>query len=201
MRTSGHATSPVLFGRPRAGPRPFASRCIERRPSNARGWSAERRLVFESPPCGGGVPCDRHARHPALHLRRFVSLDPLFLLSVSSPCGSTRIREAFASVHLSHVQPLKAAPRSGGGRAPRASRKRGANPPAGAARPTRVSPSRLRTALDRGESPPRRPGCSTFRIASRKAPLLSRRKEYRQTRKGPSSLFLSFIPHPFVAWG
>ncbi len=144
----------------------FASRGS---PRKARGWSAERRFIFESPPCGGRVPCDRHARHPALHLRRFVSLDPNFRFGSDRTFWvQSSIREAFAFLHPNAVQPLKAAPRSRSGRAPRASRKRGANPPAGAARPE-VS-LRLRAVLLRGESPPRRPGCSTFRIASRSAP-------------------------------
>ena len=128
-------------------------------PLESEGMERRTALVFGVPPFGR-----LRVLRNALAIRRSTCGDfcPWTRTSVPRvirPCGPTRIREAFASLHPDAVQPLKAAPRSRSGRAPRASRGRGANPPAGAARP-KLSP-RLRAAVVRGESPPRRPGCST----------------------------------------
>jgi hypothetical protein len=126
----------------------FASRQHERLPSK-RGDGAPRwRLSCSSPPCGGGAFCEN-----ALAIRRSTCgvLCPWTRSSVSGVTKPFRIRpcirRAFALVHPDPVQPLKAAPRSRSGRAPRASRRRGANPPAGAARPSGVSAVRLRSLI------------------------------------------------------
>jgi hypothetical protein len=151
---SERASSPVFFGRPRAGPLPRVPL------AKVRGWSAERRILGKSPPCGGarlstrspsGAPVcgdlcpwtrasGRRSRRRALH-----PLPP---------------RQAFASLRLLLVQPLKAAPRSGCGRAPKASRAEGCESPRGRrARPNRVSP--LRPPGRRHISGAVLPGCST----------------------------------------
>ena len=86
-------------------------------PSKARGWSAERRILV-----GHRLAAERalrkRARHPALHLRRFLSPEPYF--RVGADAFAPLIRPAFASLQPHRVQPFKAAPLSGGGRGPEA---------------------------------------------------------------------------------
>lgn len=45
---------------------------------NARGWSAAWRTFRKTACDGGRAPCDRRARHAALHVRRFLSPGPRF---------------------------------------------------------------------------------------------------------------------------
>ncbi len=74
-------------------------------------------------------PCDRGKAPPGAPLAAFLSSDPFFRAgSDRSLAARSRIRRGFARLHPSHVQPLKAAPHSGGGRGPKASRARGYEP-------------------------------------------------------------------------
>jgi len=120
-----------------------------------REWSAARRPNVA--PCGAGPPCDRRGlRAAALHGGDFCSRGRA---SGGRSTGAPRVRghdlrQAFARLHRTPVQPSKAEPRSGPGRLPATSRVQGyephpqaPHPPPTAMTPHDSAPGRSRTEM------------------------------------------------------
>jgi hypothetical protein len=124
FQTTRHASSPLFFAA-RGAPYPISSpgksaEGTERRVAHHHRPPCDRLRLSASADGGGRASCDRRARHSALHRGDF---SPRGRASGRrrNPHGSL-IRAAFATLRRRRVQPLKAAPRSGGGRRPGASR-------------------------------------------------------------------------------
>jgi hypothetical protein len=88
-----------------------------------RGWSVARRIHSICAWRSAGASDETRAPRGAPS-RRFQSPGPCFRAR-RGQCSPALIRAAFAALHRRRVQPFKAAPHSGGGRPPEASRERG----------------------------------------------------------------------------
>jgi hypothetical protein len=148
MTRNRRARSPAFFGRPREGPRVLPRKSRGERSAGKRG------VLAIGPPGRPGVkppetPCEGvsfplaigERRLPALHWRRFRFAGPCF--RVGADAFAPLIRAASAVLQPHRVQPLKAAPLSGGGRVPATSRVRGYEPRPRAPHPA-PSSARLR---------------------------------------------------------